>query len=504
MLLIERRPLRRNEIILIITVMLVATFLRMGNPGIAEFDGYEATLSQLARDVATGEDFTLVGTPSSAGFPNSPASAYLLALPYTLGNNPVLAHLFIGLMNLLALSLIWKFARRYYGRVAAFVAGLAFAVSPWAVIYSRTVGAQNLLAPFVVATVFTGTLGFLEPQPKRWAQWLHIPLLALTVQIHLSAISLVPLSLLMLWLGRQNISRAFWIGLALTVLLVLPFAIGFIDSGTSLGDVFDTDGDSEFSFEATEMAWHTVTGTNIHSLAGPNANSQYRDSLPPFAYEEFIIWMVFAAGLVGWWIWRNRRERPVLIVVLVAWMLLPVVTFTFEWTDVEPHYFIPMMPAVYILIAAGITQFYRRPLVFRDVWQQFASYGILIFLFVAGAQAWSVYALYQFLDDHYTPRGFGTPLHYLLDVRDELDDAERVVVYVDRTVPASAAERAVWSFLLDDVGDVRVADVSEFEPPDADGTYVLVTPSVATPPPDADTVIDLRPGEGSYHIWSSD
>ncbi|MCI0710322.1 MAG: glycosyltransferase family 39 protein [Chloroflexi bacterium] len=499
MLLIERRPLRRTEITLFIAVMLVAAFLRMGNPGITEFEGYEATLSQLARDVATGEDFTLVGTQSSDGFPNSPVSVYLLTLPYALDNNPVLAHLFVGLMNLLALALIWKFARRYYGRVAAFVAGLAFAVSPWAVIYSRTVGAQNLLVPFVVATVFTGTLGFLEPQPKRPAQWLHIPLLALTVQVHLSAISLIPLSLLIVWLGRENINRAFWIGLALMVLLALPFAIGFIDSETSLSDVFDMEGDSEFSFEAAEMAWHTVVGTNIHSLAGLDANSQYRDSLPPFTYEEFIIWMIFAAGLVGWWIWRNRRERPFLIMILIAWALLPVLTFTLEWTEPEPHYFIPMMPAVYILIAAGITQFYRRPLIFRDVWQQFASYVILIFLFVAGAQAWSVWALYQFLDDHYAPRGFGTPLHYLLDVRDELDRAERVVVYVDGTIPASVVEQAVWSFLLD---DVQVTDVSEFEPPAEVGTYALVTPSVATPPPDADMVIDLRPGEGSYHIWS--
>jgi 4-amino-4-deoxy-L-arabinose transferase-like glycosyltransferase len=504
MRLIERKPLRRNEIILFIIVMLVAAFLRLGNPGITEFKWYEATLSQLARDVATGKDFTLVGTQATSGFPNSPVSVYLLALAYSTGNNPVLGQLFVGLVNLVALALIWNFARRYYGRVAAFVAGLAFAVSPWAVIYARTAAAHNLVIPFVIATVFTGTIGFLEETPKRWAQLLHIPMLALAVQVHLSALSLVPLSLLIIWLGRKGISRAFWIGLGATVLLTLPFIIGFADSDTSLSEVFDTEGDNQLTSEAVETAWFTLVGTNLHSLAGPAANEQYRDSLPPFTYEEFIIWMSFAAGLVGWWIWRNRRERPVLVLVLVTWALLPVVTFTFEWTDIEPHYFIPMMPAVYILIAAGITQFYRRPAVFRDVWQQFASYVLLIFLFVSGAQAWSVSALYQFLDDHDTPQGFGTPVHYLLDVRDKLEDAERVVVYIDPRAPVSETERAVWLFLLDDLeNNVRIENVTAFEVPDEAGTYALVAPSVQNPPPGAETVVELRQGEGSYHIWSS-
>jgi hypothetical protein len=71
------------------------------------------------------------------------------------------------------------------------------------VIYSRKIWAQDLLPVFVVAVVLTGLLGFGEN--RRWARWLHWPLLGLTLQIHYASLTLIPLSLLMiiLWFRRS-------------------------------------------------------------------------------------------------------------------------------------------------------------------------------------------------------------------------------------------------------------------------------------------------------------
>ncbi|KAB2866041.1 MAG: glycosyltransferase family 39 protein, partial [Anaerolineae bacterium] len=120
----------------------------------------------------------------------------------------------------------WRVARRYFGAEAALVAGLLYAVSPWAVIYSRKIWAQDMLPPFVVATLLTGLMGLVEIKSKRWAQFWHLPLLAITAQIHFAAVILAPISLVMVGLGWCRIRREFWFGLAGTVLLCMPFAYG--------------------------------------------------------------------------------------------------------------------------------------------------------------------------------------------------------------------------------------------------------------------------------------
>ena len=101
-----------------------------------------------------------------------------------------------------------------------------------------------MLAPFIIATVFTGILGFLEQKPKRWAQLIHLLLLALTVQIHFGAVTLIPLTLLMMILGRQQIKREFWIGIGLAGLVSLPFIYGLYDADllslSAIRDSLDT------------------------------------------------------------------------------------------------------------------------------------------------------------------------------------------------------------------------------------------------------------------------
>jgi hypothetical protein len=117
--------------------------LRLGAPGVTEFRHDEANLSQLALDLARGRDLPLLSINSSVGVPNSLVSVYLFALPYLLDDTPVLATLFVGPLNVIAVALTWTLARRYYGPVATAVVGLLYAASPWAVIYSRKSGRRT-------------------------------------------------------------------------------------------------------------------------------------------------------------------------------------------------------------------------------------------------------------------------------------------------------------------------------------------------------------------------
>jgi hypothetical protein len=473
-------PVRRGEWGALALILLVAAILRLGAPGITEFKRDEGNLAQLALDMAHGRSLPLLGLSSSVNVPNPPISVYLFAVPFVFSDSPIPATLFVGALNVIAVGLAWALARRYYGPGAAITAGVLYAASPWAVIYSRKIWAQDLLPPFVVATVFTGLVGYGEG--KRWARWVHWPLLAITVQIHYGAFTLIPLSLLMVALWPQNVRRReLLIGLGIATLTVIPAAIGaYQDGWLSLDRLRERTSENPdhqrvISTTALDDAWLTVAGTDIHSLAGPEQFRRYLDSVPD-AYPLFelvpLAAVITAAGLVVRAI-RRREAQSSPDAVLIAWLVVPVIAFTWEWTEVSPHYMIPLMPAAYILCGAGLARVITSPpgplstrgegeigakrgAGNRSVSAIFGGSTVLVTVIV-GAQIYLYAELLHFLDTHATPDGFGTPLHYLMDVRSAVlkQHPRDVIVVSDEELAPLEEIPAVWGVLLDAVPDVR-------------------------------------------------
>ena len=123
---------RRNDFLILLVVLFAAALVRLGEPGTVEFKLDEAWLTRLARDFAAGGALPLTGMPSSVGVPNPPASVYVMALPFAVTSNPVAATMFVAALNVAGVGLLWLIAHRFLGRTVALVAGLAYALSPWA------------------------------------------------------------------------------------------------------------------------------------------------------------------------------------------------------------------------------------------------------------------------------------------------------------------------------------------------------------------------------------
>ena len=153
-------PLARWELALLVAILLLAGALRMGAPGLTEFKRDEANLSRLALNLAQGKGFPLLGISSSVGVPNPPISVYLFALPYLFDHTPILATVFVGALNTLAVALTWALVRRTFGPRPALIAALLYAAAPWGVLFARKIWAQDLLPPFVVGAALLGVIGF--------------------------------------------------------------------------------------------------------------------------------------------------------------------------------------------------------------------------------------------------------------------------------------------------------------------------------------------------------
>jgi len=455
--------LRRWELACLVVILALAAALRMGAPGITEFKRDEANLSQLALDLARGRDLPLLGISSSAGIPNPPHSVYLFALPYVFDRTPMLATLYVGALNVLAVGLTWLLVRRSFGPRAALIAALLYAASPWSAIFARKIWAQNLLPPFVVATMLCGLLGYRER--RRWAQVAHWPLLALTVQIHLAALALVPLSLAMVALWARNArGRLLAAGLVLAGLVVVPTVIGARDAGLLTLDTLERGIASEnkpsrqLTAQALELAWLTAAGTNIHALAGPEQFRAYRATVPG---ADPLFWLVplGAAASAGALIGQAARagfRRHQTGVVLALWLALPVLAFTWEWTAVAQHYLIPMLPAAFALAGVGGASLWEHlPRTRAGYALRAALAGVLVAL--VALQAYHFAALLRFVDTHDTPGGFGTPLGDLLAIRSDIlaRDPHDVIVISGGEVAPYDEIPAVWGVLLDGIDHVR-------------------------------------------------
>ena len=512
---LHSEAIRRREWALLACILLLAAVVRLGAPGISEFKRDEANMSQMALDLVEGRRVPLLGLSSSVNVPNPPISVYLFALPYTLDRNPIAATLFVGLLNVLAVALTWALARRWYGSTAALAAGLLYAVSPWAAIYSRKIWAQDLLPPFVVLTVFTGLLGYADN--RRWARWLHWPLLAITVQIHYGAFTLIPLSLLMLVLWSRRVHwRDLAIGALLAALTMIPAVVGAYQAGwlstSAVQERTQTSADHRrvISTRALDNAWLTVAGTQIHSLAGPDQFRRYLDSVPDVFWLFKLVPLAACAGallLVGRNLRRASRAAP--DVMIVAWLVLPVLAFTWEWTEVAPHYMIPLMPAAYLLAGIAFGRLWDvLPRTRPGQWARLGAGGLLIA--IAALQVGMFAALLRFVDTHATPGGFGTPLHYLLDVQHAVLDQnpQRVLMISDQELAPYDQEPSVWGVLLDAVPDVRFVDGTQAAVVPAADTLELIAwqPDLRTCPDAACldrpgiAVFARRPGEMPYAL----
>ena len=217
--------------VVLIPILVLAGFLRTHKTGGEFFGGDDAYISIKAIQVSHYGDTHMTGPPSSLGLVHSPLSVYLYAVPYLFSPNPRAAQFFTGLMNTVAVGVVYLIASRYFGRRAAIIASALYAVHPHMIFASRVINNAQLGAPLVMLYVFTGLLGYYED--KGWARMAHLPLLSLAGQCHPYTFALAPLSVLLAahaW-SRHPQQRLKLVGYtslsaAIAVLLLLPWGIG--------------------------------------------------------------------------------------------------------------------------------------------------------------------------------------------------------------------------------------------------------------------------------------
>lgn len=448
--------LRRRDLPALLLILFIAAWMRLGRGGVVEYFHDDAMLATLALEMTDGGPLPLTGILSSTGIPNPPTGVYLMAIPFSLSSNPNTALHFIMLLNVGGVGLLWGLAHRCFGRRTALIAGLAYAINPWAVLFSRKIWAQDFHTPLILLGLILLLYGFWEKGRRRWAtilaQGLSLPLLLFAFQIHFAAWALLPLIPFVLWLGRKRITR---LGLTLAALLsllaLLPYMMGLSRTlqadPTRISDAWQrSSSEARLNGESMAAAMSLAAGLGLESYLAPDQPGHLSAGYPPFS-QAGLAWLLLMFG--GVYIGIRKSWR--LTVLLALWAFLPPLLLLYEWTTLHIHYFVPSLPALALFIGIGLDGALAR-LNGRRAWLLWIAAFLIFGLQILQWQA----ALDYVEDQHIDYPGFTTPLGALNPLRERLRQAEDVLMLSQGMAWNLHHEVAVWSTLLwDDVPCVR-------------------------------------------------
>jgi 4-amino-4-deoxy-L-arabinose transferase-like glycosyltransferase len=392
-----------TEISFLAAILAVGAWLRFSHLGLLEFQGDEAYAASLALEFVKHGKLPSAGLMSSVGVTNPPLFIYLLIPMFAISANPVGVSCCIAALGLLAVAACWWIGRRYYGPVAGLVAAAFFAVSPWAVIYSRKIWAQDFVPVFATATMWAVHGVCVGQKPKAVFWCVLLPLCVL--QIHFSGLALLATVLVILaWLRPRIDWRFAAAGAVVAFVLMIPYLqlqsrTGWIDFKQAMNTV----GGGQRWEQLRGITTHPVTGYRLPSqqylsyalaimnggriedVLGIAASAEFdrarvwqskqksqpiyfTESRRPVDWLLFLQRLIFVAAFV--WLavqavnrvrgWRVADDAGRAAWILVLWFVLPLGVFAVAglWTYLT--YFVILYPVHFLACGWLAEQTMRR------------------------------------------------------------------------------------------------------------------------------------------------
>jgi hypothetical protein len=365
--MLERLGIRGSRLYLLalLVTLAAAAVSRLSRLDLMEFKGDEAVACRLALHVlgysepGVGRFFPTAGLVSSIGIPNPPLFVYLVAIPLVIVPSPIAAAIFIAAANVVAVWLTFIVGTRYFSRFVGLAAAAMLAVSPWSIVFSRKIWAQDLLP--VCTTLFALQVHSLLVKRRPRAGFLLIVIAAAASQLHFSGWILFGVAAVAIFIARRWISWR-WVGggVAVAVISYLPFIIFNAASIIRSATVHH----SPHASPSILTRFEHCVGFMLDLTGGGGMASLLGRS---FSLATLMSLVLGVAAILGLAAIARRRSADArrLGFVLVVWYLLPLVALTVLPVHPYIHYFIVLLPLPFLGVAYLLELASRRRTVVR-------------------------------------------------------------------------------------------------------------------------------------------
>lgn len=392
-------------------ILFVAFVLRMSFLELMEYKADEAIAMDLMK-ANLGDAWQLVGLQSSIGLMNPPMFIYLLSLPGLLSRSPVFVTGFVALANICGLAALYFFAKKHFGTAAALWSTALLTTSPWHVVYSRKLWAQDLLFPFMMLFLFA-LFSYAERQTKNKTCLIALCLAVLT-QLHMSAwFFFLTFVVLVIFYGRRNTLSHLILGAIVLCVTYIPyFAFHVQDGFVNLGTLANRASENTSALQQhVEWLAYTSTGVGFEYLLGTG----YADfvAAPFIKLATYILYAGSIAYVCAISVWVGvlvakimRRKRwshaEWLSGVFLLFIVCQLLFYAILRIPAYPHYAIIFYPMPTLLLVTCLPFLHNRI-------AKTAGLSLLMLLLCAQLTFTSAF-LYFVHNHHETINGdYGTP-----------------------------------------------------------------------------------------------
>lgn len=211
-----------SNLLLFIFIFLLSASFRLSNLDLIEFKADEGINLYLAARPFFGYPFPPGATVSSVGILNPPIMNYLLLPPLFISLNPMFVSFYIALINCLSIGFLFLIIKRYYNLWIALISTILMAFSPWSILFSRKIWAQDFIIPLFIPVFYSLHKIIVDKK-----QFYYLPLVTFSlflIQLHQALFFFIfPLALFLI-IGRHKINfKYFLIGTIIGILPLIPY-----------------------------------------------------------------------------------------------------------------------------------------------------------------------------------------------------------------------------------------------------------------------------------------
>lgn len=380
--------LARNSIFWTGLVIVLSSIFRISNLDLIEFKADEATT--LYQTVQFFEKPYLIqrGLISGTGVYNFPLFNYLMIGLAIFSQDPQILSGIIAIVNSLLIGIFFLFVRNFYDDLIAIYASLLLAVSPWGILFSRKIWAQDLINLLLIP--FLWLLHELILRKNIKVVLPLFVLMTLLIQLHGSGLFLalstvIAILILRIRLNLKNVLLGILIGL----IPALPYFFFQISSSCSDCEAFFKYQQSNRTFSMTNFLrpFEVVSGLGYYFILGRN----YPDFVNTFPIVKILKYIfatsvpVILLGIV--FLTKNRKY----IATFIYFLTIPFLYFVTKTTPYM-HYFVILLPVSVLLFAFSLSNLYA--LVNNKYLKHFVM--LYFFIFIASNILFTFY-FYSFI-----------------------------------------------------------------------------------------------------------
>lgn len=360
------------EFLILLIILVVSALLRFYRLGeYMSFLGDEGRDALMVKRILTTFDLPFIGPPTSVGdMYLGPLYYYMMSIPMTIfWLNPVAAAGMVAVIGVATVGLIYYLSREWFGKEAAIASSTLYAISPVAILYSRSSWNPNP-TPFFTLMAFLGLYLARKREDFKWFILTGIAL-AFAHQMHYLALILVPIFGL-LWLyelycRRRKVDKDFIVGSSGAIIIYLLLMSPLL--------LFDLKHNFiNFSHISTFFT-NQNSSISLNALAGlERIIPIYKDSLISryMAGQNQALSLILSVAIFGVLLGEiinaiRYKKINWFYLTVGIWLVVGVLGLSFYKQAVYDHYLGFLAPSAYILLGSFTTFFKDKSKIFLTI-----------------------------------------------------------------------------------------------------------------------------------------